>query len=141
VTLASVAPILLQLAQTWAGGEIRQKAHQTIATTIYFAIAIVLGMTFGVAAIGCLLAALWFAVLPHSGPAGAFLIVAGVLVLMSLIVAMIPRLVRAPPAPRAEPDVSTQALLTDASRLMSDNKGAALLAALLVGLCEGTRKK
>lgn len=141
MNVASLGPVLLQLAQAWVSGEVQPKVRRTIAHTIYLAIIVALGAIFGIAAIGCGLAALWLSVLPHLGPVGGFLIVAAVLLVMSVAMVLVLRLDHASPAPPPSQALATREFLTDASRLLSDNKGTALIAALLVGLCEGTRKK
>ncbi len=141
MNVASLGPVLLQLAQAWVSGEVQPKVRRTIAHTIYLAIIVALGAIFGIAAIGCGLAALWLSVLPHLGPVGGFLIVAAVLLVMSVAMALVLRLDDASPAPPPRQALATREFLTDASRLLSDNKGTALIAALLVGLGEGTRKK
>lgn len=136
-----LGPVLLQLAQALVSGEIQPKVRRTIAHTIYMAIIVALGVVFGITAIGCGLAALWLSVQIYLGPVGGFLIVAAVLAVMSVAMALVLRLDDASPAPPPRQAQATRECLTDASRLLSDNKGTALMAALLVGLSEGTRKK
>jgi hypothetical protein len=101
-----------------------------------------LATTFATASVGCAVAALWVFVLPAVGPVGAPLIAAGALLLLCLaLVATIRGILRRRPAPlsaAAVPDAAIPALLiAEASRLLDENKGAALLAALLAGAVAG----
>jgi hypothetical protein len=106
-----------------------------------------LAAAFAAAAAGCAVTALWIFLLPAVGPIGAPLISAAVLLLLcGALVAAIWRLLRHRPAPVAgqtSPDAAAPALLiAEASRLIEENKGAALLAALLAGAAteNATRK-
>lgn len=99
---------------------------------------VTLATAFATAAVGCAVTALWLFVLPEVGPVGAPLIAAAALLLLCLPLLAIARSVlrqRSAPAPAiAVPGVALPALLiAEASRLMEENKGAALLAALLAG--------
>jgi hypothetical protein len=103
---------------------------------------VALATVFGAASVGCAVAALWVLVLPEVGPVGAPLVAAGALLLLCLPLLVIARSVlrRRPPPPPAPalPDAAVPALLiAEASRLMEENKGAALLAALLAGATAG----
>jgi hypothetical protein len=81
------------------------------------------GMCMAVA-VGCALAALWLAAVPWVGPAGAPLVVAGVMLAAGLIaLAVASRLRQPPPAP---PKVDATSLV---------------LAALMAGVAAGTRGK
>jgi hypothetical protein len=106
-----------------------------------------LAAVFAAASAGCAVAALWILMLPVAGPIGAPLISAAALLLLCLgLLATIWRLVRRRPAPLpalTSPGAAVPALLiAEASRLIEENKGAALLAALLAGAAAGnvTRK-
>ena len=95
------------------------------------------------ASVCCAVTALWIFVLPAVGPVGAPLIAAVVLLSLCLPLLVIARSVlrRRPPLPPspALPDAAVPALLiAEASRLMEENKGAALLAALLAGATAGS---
>lgn len=101
-----------------------------------------LATTFATASVGCGVAALWIFVLPAVGPVGAPLIAAGALLLLCVaLVVTIRGILRRRPAPisaAAVPDAAIPALLiAEASRLLDENKGAALLAALLAGAVAG----
>jgi hypothetical protein len=102
----------------------------------------VLATAFAAASVGCAVTALWVFVLPEVGPVGAPLIAAAALLLLCLPLLAIVRNVlrrRPPPLPAAAvPDAAIPALLiAEASRLLEENKGAALLAALLAGATAG----
>jgi hypothetical protein len=89
-------------------------------------------------AVGCLVAALWVAALPHLGPAGAALAAAGALGLISLIpIALVFTIGhRGRRQARVSPD--TQTALIEVSRLLKESKGAMLLGALIAGLAAGS---
>lgn len=102
----------------------------------------VVAAAFALASVGCAIAALWVSVLPAVGPVGAPLIAAAALLLLCLaLLATVARLSRhrPPPLPAlAIPEAAIPALLiAQASRLVAENKGAALLAALLAGAAVG----
>ena len=100
----------------------------------------VAGASCGFAAIACALVALWLYVLPQVGPTGAPLVVAGSFSAcasscsLSCSYGLRPR---PPPAAGVAPSV----LIAEATRLINENKGTVLLAALLAGLVAGSRGK
>jgi len=103
----------------------------------------VLATALAIASVGCAVAALWVFVLPEVGPVGAPLIAAAALLLLCLsLLAIIRSILRRRPAPLATAVVTGAAipalLIAEASRLMEQNKGAALLAALLAGATAGS---
>jgi hypothetical protein len=107
------------------------------------ALCVALATVFATASVGCAVTALWVSVLPEVGPVGAPLIAAGVLFLLCLPLLVIARsILRRRPQPLsapALPDAAIPALLiAEASRLLEENKGAALLAALLAGATAGS---
>jgi hypothetical protein len=121
--------IRLALAAAGDGPRVRR-------TTARFACAALTRVVAGgcaVAALACGLAALWICVLPHVGAAGAAAIVAGVLL----------ALVRYGLKPRPTPPVGAGVLLllAEAARLVRDNKGPTLLAALVAGFVAGKGEK
>ena len=86
------------------------------------------------AGMGC--AALWAAVAPSFGPAGASLAVAGVLVLLALVLLSVAwRVLRrgTPPAPSGIPPEQINAVLKALGDLVGEHKAGALVAALLAG--------
>jgi hypothetical protein len=104
---------------------------------------VALATVFGAASAGCAITALWVFVLPEVGPVGAPLIAAAALLFLCLPLLAIARSVlrRRPPPPPAPalPDAAIPALLVaEASRLLEENTGAALLAALLAGATAGS---
>jgi hypothetical protein len=96
-----------------------------------------LAIVFTPAVLGCAAAGLWIFTLPSLGPAGAPLVVAAALAAVVLGLAVAARLImrhgrRGPDAVLA-PQMS-QLLLSEAAHLFNDNKGAALLAAVIAGM-------
>ncbi len=89
------------------------------------------------AVFGCAAAGLWMFTLPYVGPAGAPLVVAAALSILILGLAVAARLILrhgrpgsdAVPAPQLP-----QLLLSEAAHLFNENKGAALLAAVVAGM-------
>ena len=94
------------------------------------------------AAFGCAATALWIAVLPALGPVGAPLVVAAGLSIVTLIVAMIGWQIVRHGRQRSGVAVTPEFLLSEATRLFSEHKGAVLLAALVAGMAaaNGSRK-
>jgi hypothetical protein len=93
------------------------------------------------AALVCALVALWLATVTSLGPAGAWLLVAGVLLGLTfatmLAAWLLPRRKR---LGRPAATLATQ-LLAEASKLTRANEGPMLLAALAAGLAAGSRGK
>jgi hypothetical protein len=103
----------------------------------------VLAAALAAASVGCAVTALWVFVLPEVGAVGPPMIAAAALLLFCLSLLAIARSIlrRRPPLPPAPalPDAAVPALLiAEASRLLDQNKGAALLAALLAGATAGS---
>lgn len=96
-----------------------------------------LGVIAAMAAVGLGLLALWFLLLPRVGPAGAALILAGVLAVLCLILLVLAwsilRQDRREPAAAQDPDVPLLAV----TQLFHEQKGGLLLAALIAGLGAG----
>lgn len=104
------------------------------ATIVYVAV------TCGFGVLGCLLAALWIAVLPHVGPAGAPLVVAGALAAVAVVTIAALRQRQPPPvAPPVSDDIAR--LLALAGDMTRADKVPVLLSALLAGLVAGARPK
>jgi hypothetical protein len=93
-------------------------------------------------ALGCVATALWIFTLPSLGPVGAPLVVAASLSIVTLILATaawrIMRHGRRRPGAIAAPEL----LLSEATRLFNQHKGAVLLAAVVAGMtvANGGRK-
>ena len=117
-----------------------RKGRQTIAQVALLAAATLAGASFGFAAIACALVALWLGILPQVGPVGAPLVVAGVLLFMCVVLFAVVRYELKPRPQPAAPSVPA-VLIADATRLINENKGSVLLAALLAGLAVGGRNK
>lgn len=139
----STGRLLLRIAQAWTDDSVLPRVRDAGARALMAAAAIVLAAVLVLAALGCALTALWLYLLPLVGPAAAPLIVSGVLLSLGLVVLLLPRLGarQSPPPPVAAPGPTPDILIAEASRLVRDNKVPVLLSALLVGLCEGARKK
>ena len=125
-------------AETVSAGGIGSVARRMTAAAWCGALATV----FAAASVGCAVTALWVFVLPEVGPVGAPLIAAAALLLLCVPLLVIARSLLRRRSPRlpaiAVPDVALPTLLmTQASRLLEQNKGAALLAALLAGATAG----
>jgi hypothetical protein len=125
-------------AETVSAGGIGSVARRMTAAAWCGALATV----FAAASVGCAVTALWVFVLPEVGPVGAPLIAAAALLLLCLSLLAIARSVlrrRSPPLPATVvPDITLPALLIgEASRLLEENKGAALLVALFAGATAG----
>ena len=131
---------LIKLALLFAERSGGQDGRQAATHVAHIAVATMACVCCGVAAMACALVALWLYVLPQVGPTGAPLVVAGVLLAMCLALLALVRYgmkPRPPPATSAAPSV----LIAEATRLVNENKAAALLAALLAGLVAGRRDK
>jgi hypothetical protein len=133
----------IAFAEVAAGNRIGVAARRMTAAAWCAAIA----AAFATASAGCGVAALWIFVLPDVGPVGAALIAAAALLLLCLsllaTVAVILRRRRPAPLPTAVVPVAALpvVLIAEATRLFDENKGAALLAALLAGATAGTRDR
>jgi hypothetical protein len=91
------------------------------------------------AAWGCFCAALWIELTPALGPVGAPLVVAAVCIVSGGVLALFAwELTHRRRASTVASDLNLDALLADASRLINEHKGAALLAAVLLGMLAGT---
>ena len=86
------------------------------------------------AAWGCACAALWIALIPSLGPAGAPLVVAGACLLLAGILALVAWLAVHRRRARPVDGLQLDAVLTEAGRLINEHKVAALLAAALAGM-------
>jgi hypothetical protein len=89
-------------------------------------------------AVGCLVAALWLFVLPSFGPAGAALIAAGALGLLSLVLIALALVIDRRARRRARFKHDSEMAQMEASRLLNHRTGAMLLGALVAGLAAGS---
>lgn len=94
------------------------------------------------AALGCVAVALWIFALPTLGPVGAPLVVAAALLMVTLGLATAAWLILRQNQRQSGAATSPQWLLTEATRLLKENKGPALLAAVIAGMAaaNGGRK-
>jgi hypothetical protein len=90
---------------------------------------------------GCLCAALWLGLTPSLGPVGAPLVVAGVCVVFAAILGLVAWNLTRRRRPPVSPALQAEALLAEASRLISEHKGAALLGAALIGMMAGSGRR
>jgi hypothetical protein len=130
---------VIAFAEMGAGDRIRVAATRVSAAAWCAALA----AAFATASTGCAVAALWLFVLPEVGQVGAALIAAAALLLLCFsLLAIVQGIFRrrtTPPRAAAVPRAAVPALLiAEASRLFQENKGAALLAALLAGVNAGS---
>jgi hypothetical protein len=130
---------VIDFAKNAAGGRIGVAARRMAAV----AWCAVLATALATASVGCAVTALWVFVLPEAGPVGAPLIAAAALLLLCLsLLAIVRSILRLRLAPLPTPVVTSAAvpalLIAEASRLLDQNKGAALLAALLSGATAGS---
>jgi hypothetical protein len=134
---------LIKLA-TWALIESGRAGSARAATIRMTAAALCAGLAavLVLAAFGCAATALWIVVLPSLGPVGAPLVVAAGLSIVTLILAMTGWQIVRHSRQRADVAAAPEFLLSEATRLFSEHKGAVLLAALVAGMAvaNGSRK-
>jgi hypothetical protein len=90
------------------------------------------------AAVGCGMAALWIVVLPNLGPAGAALLLAGLLAILFLALLTLTWAIVWRDRRRPHLTVGGEEALLAMARLFGEHKGAVLLAALVAGLAAGS---
>lgn len=100
-----------------------------------------LAVLLGAAAWGCLCAALWLGLTPSLGPVGAPLVVAGACVVFAAILGFVAWNLTRRRRPTVNPALQAEALLAEASRLINEHKGAALLGAALIGMMAGNGRR
>ncbi len=100
-----------------------------------------LALLLAAAAWGCFCAALWVWLTPSLGPVGAPLVVAAICLLAGAILGGVAWGLVRRRHPRPAADLNVDALLNDAGRLFNEHKGAALLAAALLGLLAGNGRR
>lgn len=139
-----IAKMVLMLLNTSSGVErVRGKAGRALVSGFCMAT----GAGLGIAALVSAAIALWLYTEPLFGAAGAWLIVAGLLVVLALIAAFaIPAIIeRRKPAPTATtaPPISDIAALLgdDAAKLFNNNKTMMLLAAFIGGMMAANERK
>jgi hypothetical protein len=94
-----------------------------------------------VAGTACGLTALWIFLEPHIGHAGAALSVGGILLILSGILLLVARSMFTPGEDSAPGLAIGEELLEELRAGFGDNKGFALIAALVAGLVVGGRKR
>jgi hypothetical protein len=100
-----------------------------------------LGLLLVLAAWGCLCAAIWIWLTPSLGPVGAPLVVAAICLVVGGVLGLVAWELTRRRRPRPASDLNVDALLSDAGRLFNEHKGAALLAAALLGLFAGNGRR
>jgi hypothetical protein len=133
---------LIKLAFALIDGGVMRSRRRSTAEIACFAIAFISAAVCAIAAVACALAALWIFALPHVGPVGAPIVVAGVL--LAVCLAMLALIFYAPKTRRASSplvDAAPALLLAEATRLLKEHKGPVLMAALLAGLIAGKNEK
>jgi hypothetical protein len=108
---------------------------------LYFVVAFLMAL-FALAAIGCLLAALWIYVGRTIGPAAAPAIVGAVLLLLAGACALLFRLPRAKRTPEHANPIPELASITRAlPELVREHAGAIMAGAVLLGLLTGSNRR
>ena len=127
--------VLIEFART---GRVRVAAVRMTAAALCTGLAVVLML----AALGCLVTALWMFVLPSLGPVGAPLVVAATLSAATLVLAVAVWLIIRHGRRKQGAATEPQLLLSGATRLFNEHKGAVLLAAIVAGMAaaSGGRK-
>ena len=100
------------------------------------------GMLAGVAAmaaVGFSLSALWIVVLPRVGPAGAALVLAGVLAVLCVVLLALACVIVRRGRQEHRHEADAEASLLAVAQLFREHKGAMVLAALVAGLGAGAR--
>jgi len=147
VVAVSMPPLLgelIRLAVASAENAAVREARRSRARIEYAAALIAAASFCAIVASGCAIAALWIALMPYYGPAGAPLIVSGVLFVICAGLGLLLRYRRpaseAPPEPSA---VSSPAGLDTAAalQLLKDHKVPVLIGALLVGWAAGSPRR
>jgi hypothetical protein len=93
------------------------------------------------ASVVCALAALWIWEVPRLGPAGAPLVVAGILFVVGLVALGVMQHTLRAGRPSSHSYPAPDLLLADAMHLFKDHKGTVLMAALIAGLMAGRNEK
>jgi uncharacterized protein (DUF697 family) len=96
-----------------------------------------LGGFAAIAAVGFSLSALWIAVLPRVGPAGASLILAGVLAVLGFFLLAMACIIFRRDRQKTRSDADVESSLLAVAELFKEHKGAMVLAALVAGLSAG----
>src|SRR5579864_928856 len=127
-----------EIGMNYAGRRQMRRDASDVVTEVLLLIA---AGTFMAAAIAFVFVAIWYYLVPTFGQVGAALIMAGLLILLSVITAVIARAIRrtkqkARPARRDQLEV----LIGEATKVVQKNKGSSLLVALLAGLLASERR-
>ena len=89
------------------------------------------------AAVGFSLSALWIVVLPRVGPAGAALVLAGVLAVLCLVLLALACVIVRHGRQKSRTEADSEAYWLAVAKLFKTHKGAMVLAALVAGLGAG----
>ncbi|HYM01779.1 MAG TPA: hypothetical protein VET85_02470 [Stellaceae bacterium] len=104
------------------------------------AAALVIGLL-AIASLACAAASLWIYAIPHLGPAGAPLAVAGLFVGLGIAALVVTRYGMARRRVAASSQAATAAALADALRLIGDHPEITLMTAFLAGVTAGIGKR
>ena len=130
-----------------------QRGRQAAAHVAQSAARVAYGTVFAMAAAGCAIAAIacgltavWIYAVPRVGPAGAPLIVAGILILVCIGVLLVMRYVLGRPTVTQRPAVAVGAMTPavlhgEARRILKQYKGTAVVAAVLAGVVAGMNQR
>jgi len=122
------------LIESGRAGSVRAATIRMTAAAVCAAFAAVLIL----AALGCAATALWIFTLPSLGPVGAPLVVAAALSTLTLSLAAAAWLIMRH-SRRKLGATAPQLLLTEATRLFNEHKGAVLMAAVVAGMAAANR--
>ena len=128
---------LIKFALALAEGAAVRHGRRAIARMACVAAVTVVAAGCAIAAVACVLTALWIYALPHVGTTGAPLVVAGVLLAMCLVMLALMRYALKPRQALSTVGVTPELLLAEATHLLKEHKGPVLMTALLAGLIAG----
>ena len=121
----------------WAPDKLINKIRGIAGRAVAASLCAALAAIFAAAAIACSIAGVWIFALPYVGPAGAPLVVTGLLLVICLVLSAASWRVWSPKQEPPRPAMVPQLSIADAAVLFKNHKGAMLVAALLAGLIVG----
>lgn len=115
-------------------------SRASVSTTAMAISCAVIAAACATASIAAAVVALWAFVLPRVGPAGAALLVAAVLAILSIALTAIAFGILRRPRRASPSGIAPELAIAEARRLFKEHKGAAVLAALVGGLMIGNHR-
>lgn len=132
--MGALVKLVLSLVES---GVLRPSRRAAAAYATITLFALVAG-AFGIAALTCALDAVWIYAEPKVGPAGAPLIVAGLLFLLCLAALVFARRASMAPPPAPPSPAAHMLILEELTKLLTAHKGSVLASAVLAGLVAGS---